>query len=78
MSVTKATITDLTAVIDRKEGRTFVLHFTDGQELVVPIHLLSKTARPGDVIHLHLLTDQQARAERTELARSLLEEILNG
>lgn len=66
------------ATIDRKEGRYYVLSFSDGQSLNVPIHCFSRKARPGDIIHLQFLTDEQAKADRTELARSLLEEILNG
>lgn len=69
---------DLTAIIDRKEGRSYILRFTDGQELKVPIFQFSKQARPGDTIHLAFLTEAQAKQERTDLARALLEEILNG
>lgn len=66
------------ATIERKQGRYFVLTFPDGQELTVPVHCFSRKAQPGDTIHLQFLTTEQAKAERTELARSLLEEILNG
>lgn len=69
---------NLTATIDRQEGRQYVLIFTDGQELSVPIRCLPRQAKPGKVINLQFLTDEQATAERTELARALLEEILNG
>jgi hypothetical protein len=69
---------DFIATIDRREGRYFVLTFPDGQTLNVPIHLFSRQAREGDVIHLKFFTDQQARADKTELARHLLNEILNG
>lgn len=69
---------DLLATIDRKEGRYFVLTFADGQFLNVPVHYFSKQTRQGDVIHLRFFTDKQAKADRAELAKSLLEEILNG
>ncbi len=64
--------------LDRKEGRYAILTFADGQELRVPAHYLSRKSREGDVIHLRFFTDSQAKAERAELAKSLLEEILNG
>lgn len=70
--------TYFTGTLDRKEGRFFILTFPDGQELTVPIHFFSKNVHEGDIIHLNFMTDKQAKSERTELAKSLLEEILNG
>ncbi len=67
-----------TATLDRKEGRNAVLIFTDGQELVVPLHYLARQAKEGDIIHLNFMTDHEAKAEKADLARHLLEEILNG
>lgn len=69
---------DLTAIIEQKEGRSYILRFTDGQELKVPIFHFSKQIKIGDTIHLHFLTDQEAKQEKTKLAQALLEEILNG
>jgi hypothetical protein len=69
---------NLTATITHKEGRSYILTFSDGQELKIPIFQLPKQVRIGETIHLHLLTSQQAQQEKTELARTLLEEILNG
>ena len=74
----KSTQSFLTATLDRKEGRNFVLVLADGQELVVPAHYFSTKTHEGDVIHLQFLTDHEAKSERTAMARSLLEEILNG
>ncbi len=74
----KTNIANFTAVADRKEGRYWVLLTTDNQELKVPAHHLARTLREGDVVTLRFLTDEQARADRAELAKSLLEEILNG
>lgn len=71
-------LTEITATIDRREGRHFTIRFADGQELRVPVHAVSRLAKLGDTIHLNLLTELQAKAEKTELARYLLEEILNG
>lgn len=69
---------DTIATLERREGRYYVLAFNDGQTLKVPAHAISQRARLGDPIHLRLLTEPQAKADRLELARSLLEEILNG
>lgn len=69
---------ELIATIEQKEGRYFLLRLADGQSLNVPIHSLSKTARVGEIVHLRLLTEVQAKHDKAELARSLLEEILNG
>jgi hypothetical protein len=69
---------DFTATIERKEGRFYVLHFSDQQELRVPVHMLSRQAHEGDTIHLHCLTEQESRASKTELAQQILEQILNG
>jgi hypothetical protein len=68
----------MTAVLDRREGRLATIVFSDKQELTLPVHLLPTNAREGDVIHLKFMTDKQATADRAELARNLLEEILNG
>lgn len=74
----RASDQNFTAAIGRRQGRNFVLIFPNDQELIVPVHCFSATVRTGDVIHLQFLTDKQARAGKAELARHILEEILNG
>ncbi len=74
----KHTPQDITATVDRKEGRYYLLRFSDGQELRVPVHALHRQTKEGDVVHLQFLADHQAKLEKAELARHLLEEILNG
>lgn len=71
-------LADLTASIERREGRQFVLRLTDGQELSVPVHQLARHVALGETVHLKFLTAKQALADRQELARLILEEILNG
>lgn len=78
MKTTNNELPFFSATIDRREGRIFVLVFPDNQELSVPVHFLPRNSKEGDSINLRFLTDKQARSERTELAKSLLEEILNG
>lgn len=69
---------DLTATIERKEGRFYILRLTDQQELKVPIHCLDRQVKAGETIHLQFLTDQQFSATKNELAQQILESILNG
>lgn len=79
-------LSQLQAVLDRFEGHKGVLLFGDsdmlgplaGQELVLPKRLLPLGIREGDVVIVDLLTDAQATQQRETVARSLLEDILNG
>ena len=79
-------IPQLKAVLDRFEGHKGVLLFDDsdmlgplaGQELVLPKRLLPLGIREGDVVVLDFLTDAQATLRREDVARALLEDILNG
>jgi len=76
----------LKAVLDRFEGHKGVLLFDDadllgplaGQELVLPKRLLPPDLNIGDVLVLDFLTDEQSTLEREAIARSVLEDILNG
>jgi len=85
MAATEPTV-QLRAVLDRFEGHKGVLLFDDaevlgplvGQELVLPKRVLPLGIREGDVVILELLTDEQATQQRETVARSLLEDILNG
>lgn len=69
---------DLIVTIERQEGRFFIISLPDKQQITIPIYHFSKQARIGDKIHLRFLTEKEAKAEKTEMARVLLEEILNG
>lgn len=68
----------LTAVIDRFENGFAVLDFGHGQILTVAKRFLSKSAKEGDALQVELLTDMQATKRRENLARTILQEILNG
>ena len=69
---------ELQVIVERKEGRNIVLKLTDGQELKLPIFNLPNKVSPGQNLILKVLTEHEAATERSELARYLLEEILNG
>lgn len=72
--------------LDRFEGHTAVLLFDDadllgpltGQELVLPKRVLPAGTKQGDSLVIELLTDQQATESKEQIARKVLEDILNG
>lgn len=75
----------LRGTLDRLEGHKGVILFDDealgplaGQELVLPARLLPEGIVQGDVLVIELMTDRQATQTREQVARTVLEEILNG
>ena len=68
----------LGGVIDRFEGSFAVVKLDDGQNLNWPKKYLPAGAAAGEVVKLKLLTEIGAEAERQELAKSILNEILKG
>jgi len=79
-------ILPLRCTIDRFEGHTGVLLFDEsdllgpltGQELVLPKRLLPAGSKEGDTLVVELLTDKQATEAKEDIARKVLEDILNG
>ncbi|MCA9388461.1 DUF3006 family protein [Candidatus Berkelbacteria bacterium] len=78
-------LTQIKATIDRFEGHKGVILFDDpnlgslaGQELVLPKRLLPLGVGVGDVVVLDFLTDEQSTQQREQIARTVLEDILNG
>ncbi len=63
--------------IDRVENGRYVLDFGKGQQLVVAKKFLPRGAKSGDVLRVELMTDRLAKKRQENLARALLEEILN-
>ena len=66
----------LKAAVDRLEGNFAVVKTEDGQELLWPIADLPEGVREGTAVRLNLSTSQTDEEERTKLAKSLLNEIL--
>ena len=64
------------ATIDRLEGNSAVIKTEDNQELLWPIADLPEGAREGTAVRLNLSTSLTDEEERTRLAKSLLNEIL--
>jgi hypothetical protein len=67
----------LIVTIDRFEGDKAVLHFDDGQELVVERNLLPPQTHEGAKLFLELKNNNLESDKRVE-ARNLLMEILQG
>lgn len=65
-----------TAILDRFEGKKAVLILENNQELVLLKEDLGK-AKEGDVFSLQILPEKEATLKREQLARTLLNQILN-
>ncbi len=66
----------LKVVIDRIEGNSAVLKTDDGQEILWPTKNLPEDAKEGTAARLVLSTSRSDEEERTKLAKTLLNEIL--
>lgn len=64
------------AVIDRLEGEFAVIKTEDEQEILWPVKYLPEDAKEGTAIRLFLSTSKTEEEERTKLAKTLLNEIL--
>jgi hypothetical protein len=64
------------AAIDRLEGDSAVIKTEDGQELLWPKQNLPEDAKEGSAVRLRISTNQSDEEERTKLAKTLLNEIL--
>ena len=65
------------ATIDRFEGNFAVLSLEDGQKLNWPKDKLPKDMKEGVVVWLNILKDEEATKHQKELAKEILNEILN-
>jgi hypothetical protein len=66
----------LKAAIDRFEGDYAVIKTEDGQEILWPKKNLPDDAKEGSALRLSASTSQTDEEERTKLAKTLLNEIL--
>lgn len=69
------TIHELKVTVDRIEGQGAVLTYGDGQ-LLWPKDKLPDHTREGDVLVLVAKRDADATKDRTELAKTMLNELL--
>jgi hypothetical protein len=68
---------NLKLTIDRFEGKKAVLMTDDGHIVVWPKNKLPNDAREGMVLNLNILSDSEAEKDKKELAKDILNEILN-
>lgn len=68
-------VSELKVVVDRFEGHSAVLTYGEG-ELLWPKDKLPGHTHEGDVIVLVAKRDEDATKDRTELAKTLLNELL--
>lgn len=68
----------LQCTIDELGPGKVVLEFDNRQTLVVPKKYLPPEIKEGLVLQVEFLTDALATKRRKNLARAILEEILNG
>jgi hypothetical protein len=63
--------------IDRFEGEKAVLQTEDGQSIVWPKDKLPQDAREGMALNFNILSDAETEKDKRELAKEILNEILN-
>lgn len=68
----------LSCTLDRFDNGQAVLEFGNRQTLTIARRYLPKDAKEGLVLQVELLTDRLATKRRENLAKAILEEILNG
>ncbi|HLD27818.1 MAG TPA: DUF3006 domain-containing protein [Patescibacteria group bacterium] len=67
----------LTGTLDRFEEKLAVIKTLDGGEIFWPIKNLPDEVKAGDSLTLTLETDREQTSGKAELAKSMLNEILN-
>ena len=67
----------LIAVVDRFERGRAVLRFEDNQELILPKRKLPAKIKEGSVLNFEIYRAEDAEKRREDIARYLLEEILD-
>lgn len=68
---------NLTAIIDRFENDLAVLEFSHNQTLTVSKKYLPKEIKAGDALQIELLSNAQLTNRKKNLAKAILEELLN-
>lgn len=64
-------------VVDRKQGDTLIIELENGTEMQWPAHLSPDDIKEGDSVRLILATSKDDEAERQQIAKTLLNEILS-
>lgn len=67
----------LKLTLDRVEGEQAVLKTEDGATIVWPKNKLPAEAKEGSVLEFQIKDDQTAELEKKEMAKTILNEILD-
>jgi hypothetical protein len=70
------TINELKTTIDRFEGEYAVLIYGGKEQLLWPKDKLPEGSREGDILVLAAKRDEDARKDREELAKAVINELL--
>jgi len=68
---------EISAQLARFEGKTAILKNKDEQEIIWPIKLLPDDLKEGETVKLILKTTSETATEQRNLAKEMLNEILN-
>ena len=68
---------NLTAIIDKFDNGIAVLEFSHNQTLTISKKYLPKDTKEGDALQVELLSDNQITKRKQNLAKAILEELLN-
>lgn len=68
----------ITCTIDRLEGSIAVLKTDKGEEVLWPQKNLPENIHEGSVVKFHITGDDEEEKEKKELAKEILNEILEG
>jgi len=64
-------------VIDRFEGEKAILKTEEGQSIIWPKNKLPVNAHEGMILNFNILNDKETEKDKNELAKEILNEILN-
>jgi len=70
-------MTELKTQLERFEGKNAILKNEDGQEIIWPIKLLPDDLKQGEIVKLVLKTEAETGSDQQNLAKQMLNEILN-
>ena len=68
---------EISAQLTRLEAKSAIFKNKDGQEIIWPIKLLPDDLKEGETIKLILKTTAETATEQRNLAKEMLNEILN-
>ncbi|MEK7159386.1 MAG: DUF3006 family protein [Patescibacteria group bacterium] len=68
----------LSGIIDRFENDKAVIILNDGQQLIWPKSKLTDDTTAGQAVSLYLSEDESGAENKKQLAKDVLNEILNG